>query len=62
MWRDWHHIRATSVQGIGNYTKAEPLAVKKSVGTHGGALGLAILVSANYLLPATAQTGRVGWL
>lgn len=50
------------MQGIGNYTKAEPLAVKKSVGLHDGALDPAIPVNANYLLPTTAHTRRVGWL
>lgn len=50
------------MQGIGNYTKVEPLAVKKSVGIHDGTLGLAILVKVNYRLSTTAQTRRVGWL
>ena len=49
------------MQGTGNYINAETLAVKKSVGIHGGALGLAILLDGNYLLPTTAETRqRVG--
>ena len=47
------------MQGIGNYTKAEAPAVKKSVGIHGEALGMAILVNGNYLLPTTAETRQV---
>lgn len=45
--------------GTGNYTKAEAPAVKKSVGIHSGALGLAILENNNYLLPTTAETRQV---
>lgn len=57
MWKDWHHTGATGVQSTGNYTKAEPLTAKKSVGTHTGALGPAFLVDANYLLRPDRSVG-----
>ena len=47
------------MQGTGNYISAETLAVKKSVGIHGGALGLAILLDGNYLLPTTAESRQI---
>ena len=47
------------MQGTGNYISAETLAVKKSAGILGGALGLAILLDGNYVLPTTAETRQI---